>query len=154
MDKTIEFKSIGNTDYLIYTDGRVFSQKTSIFLKHQDNGSGYKKVSLRHGGRTIQKYVHRLVAEAFIENPGELPMVDHIDRNRSNNNIFNLIWVSAAENQNIPTKRYTVKRNCVHRSKKVKTKAISLSKEGYSTVYIGKLLKVPRQTVYSWIYKN
>lgn len=44
--------------------------------------------------------VHRLVAEAYIPNPNNLPQVDHIDNNPYNNNVENLRWVSAKENVN------------------------------------------------------
>lgn len=44
------------------------------------------------------QYVHRLVATAFIPNPDNLPVVDHIDRNRSNNTYKNLRWVSLSDN--------------------------------------------------------
>ena len=47
-------------------------------------------------GRTYQ--LHRIIAKHFIENPDDLPQVDHIDRNKTNNSIENLRWVSNSEN--------------------------------------------------------
>jgi hypothetical protein len=44
------------------------------------------------------KYVHRLVGEAFIPNPNNLPQIDHIDGNKHNNDVSNLRWVSVSEN--------------------------------------------------------
>ena len=41
---------------------------------------------------------HRILAKHFIENPDDLPQVDHIDRNKTNNSIENLRWVSNSEN--------------------------------------------------------
>ncbi len=54
---------------------------------------GYKRVQV--GGKTYK--VHRLVAEAFIENPDWKKTVDHIDRNRANNILSNLRWATASE---------------------------------------------------------
>lgn len=48
--------------------------------------------------KQTKKYVHRLVAETFIENPSDLPEVDHKDRNKSNNEVTNLRWVTHKEN--------------------------------------------------------
>lgn len=48
-------------------------------------------LSLGHGER-VHCLVHRLVAQAFIPNPDNLPEVDHIDKNMKNNNVHNLRW--------------------------------------------------------------
>ena len=69
----------------------------------------FLKTSLSHGYRVVYLwnyktrkkamiYKHRIIAEAFIPNPGNLPHVDHIDRNKLNNNIWNLRWVTPSEN--------------------------------------------------------
>ena len=59
-------------------------------------GNGYLIVQL---GRNNKKYVHRLVALAFISNPENKPQVDHINRIRSDNRIENLRWATKSENQ-------------------------------------------------------
>jgi hypothetical protein len=56
--------------------------------------SGYQSVKL--DGKT--QLVHRLVAERFIENPLNLPVVDHVNHDKLNNSIKNLRWVSTSEN--------------------------------------------------------
>lgn len=52
----------------------------------------YKKVDLCKDGKICQKSVHRIVAEAFVDNPNNLPIVNHKDENPSNNRADNLEW--------------------------------------------------------------
>ena len=65
-------------------------------LKHKINYSGYHEVTLYN--RTLNtkgyKRVHRLVADAYIPNPLDLPSINHIDENKDNNHISNLEWCS------------------------------------------------------------
>ena len=81
-------------------------------LKTQIDKKGYEKVKLN--GRTYS--VHRLVAEAFIANPDNLPQVNHIDGNKQNNDVSNLEWCDNSFNQkhawdnNLQQKRHAV--NC------------------------------------------
>ena len=63
------------------------------------NGRGYLKVFLpAPDGKRKSLRVHRLVAEAFVPNPDGLPVVDHDDGNKLNNNASNLVWVTHQEN--------------------------------------------------------
>lgn len=65
---------------------------------------GYKKVKLRDkNGKTKMVSVHRLVAQAFIENPHNHPQVNHKDENKHNNNVENLEWCTAKYNSNYGT---------------------------------------------------
>lgn len=59
---------------------------------------GYKVVSLYKDNKGTSKYIHRLVAEAFIENPFNKQTVNHIDFNKTNNIVTNLEWASYKEN--------------------------------------------------------
>lgn len=90
---------IGFENYLIYRDGRVYSKKgKGKFLKQSDNGEGYMRVDLCKNCKGINRRVHRLIAIHYIPNPDNKKYVDHIDRNRSNNDISNLRWVTSCEN--------------------------------------------------------
>lgn len=64
-------------------------------------------------------YVHRMVAETFLENPDNLPYVDHIDGNRYNNHVSNLRWCTPRQNRLNPitVERYnkTIKSEDVHK---------------------------------------
>ena len=83
--------------YSITSDGEVINDKTRRILK-QSNTNGYKQVTLRMDGERKEVLVHRLLAKAFIPNPNNYAKVDHIDRNRSNNDLTNLRWVSDGQN--------------------------------------------------------
>ena len=67
-------------------------------IKPHPNNSGYLDVSLYKDGKRIHKKIHRMVAEAFIPNPNNLPEVDHIDADKNNNCVDNLHWVTHSEN--------------------------------------------------------
>ena len=115
----------GYSGYLIYPDGRVFSKKTNIFMKQHDDGNGYLFVSLNPS-----KKIHRLVAIHYIPNPENKKEVDHIDRDKSNNDISNLRWVSSKENcMNRTPKR-------VHKNNKLGEKNISQTTNGNYKVMI------------------
>jgi hypothetical protein len=92
--KTIE----GFKNYSVSNLGNVANQKTGKILSPGINTQGYKYVVLSLNGKRYTKKVHRLVAKAFIENPCNKPIIDHIDNNRTNNNVSNLRFVTKSEN--------------------------------------------------------
>ena len=63
------------------------------------NSKGYLRVDLYKNGTRTHKRVNRLVAEAFVSNPFNLPQVNHIDGNKLNNSYTNLEWVTDEENK-------------------------------------------------------
>lgn len=80
--------------YQVSPDGMVRNVKTLRILKPK-NSKGYLQVCL---GARNYSYIHRLVAQAFIPNPDELPQVNHLDGIKSNNAVTNLEWCSASGN--------------------------------------------------------
>lgn len=71
----------------------------SYFRKYSQSVSqGYLVICASVDGKRKNLRVHRLVAEAFIPNPNNLPMINHKDENKTNNNVENLEWCSCAYN--------------------------------------------------------
>ena len=64
------------------------------------NDRGYEKIILSLNGKRYLKYIHRLVAEAFIPNPNNYKEVNHIDSDPSNNCVENLEWCDRKYNLN------------------------------------------------------
>lgn len=94
-----EWKTIKDLpNYDVSNFGRVRNNKTYRILKPKLI-RGYESVCLRKDNKNIYKRVNRLVAEAFIPNPLNKPLVNHIDYNPRNNNVENLEWVTNSENQ-------------------------------------------------------
>lgn len=78
--------------YEVTTEGDVFNQK-GLKLKPQVSNKGYLRVSLSNDRIKHKKLsVHRLVAEAFIPNPNNLPQVDHKNEIKTDNHVSNLRW--------------------------------------------------------------
>ena len=80
--------------YAASEDGRIWSYSSKKFLKPSTHRDGYLKLTLSKNGKVTTNQIHRLVAQAFIANPDNLPMVNHIDGIKDNNNVSNLEWVS------------------------------------------------------------
>ena len=80
---------------LVSNKGRVYNTRKNYIVKLSDNGNGYLFVNLLNdGGKVTTEYVHRLVAQNFIPNPDNLPQVNHIDGDKTNNAVENLEGLS------------------------------------------------------------
>lgn len=87
--------------YLISPDGKIFSITRNRYIKSFTNRFGYEMVYLypQNGEKRKAIFLHKLLAINFISNPKNLPVVDHIDGDKSNNSLENLEWVTSRENQ-------------------------------------------------------
>jgi len=88
-----------NDKYKISSEGEVWSNYLNSYLKPCKDKKGYLVVylSVNHTIKNTKK-IHRLVAEYFIPNPENLPQVNHIDGDKTNNKVSNLEWCSNKQN--------------------------------------------------------
>lgn len=95
----------GYPNYEVSNLGRIKSlnynhTNTEKLLKPQKDGCGYLFVSLCKDGKIKLSFVHRLVAQAFIENPNNLPQVNHKSEVKTENFVENLEWCNRKHNCN------------------------------------------------------
>ena len=91
--------------YEVSDQGRVKSLKygKERILKPGKNTCGYLLVCICKDGQKKMSFVHRLVAEAFIQNPNNLETINHKDEVKTNNTVSNLEWMSMKDNINYGT---------------------------------------------------
>ena len=119
-----EISNLGNVKSLVNHKG-VEREK---ILKPLKNRNGYKGVHL-YKNKTSKTYdVHRLVANAFLPNPHNLPCVNHKDECRTNNNVENLEWCSYKYNTNFGTGNSRRSKAMTNNQKR--SKAVGAFKEG------------------------
>ena len=86
--------------YAVTDTGIVLSyaQNNVREMSGSKRSNRYHEVIFRMNNKIKSFSVHRLVALAFIENPDNLPQVDHIDHNKMNNDVSNLRWITNKDN--------------------------------------------------------
>lgn len=90
--------------YLVSNMGRVFSLIKDKMLSMSKLNTGYLVVTLYDGSTKKNTYIHRIVAQAFLDNPNNLPEVNHKDEDKSNNMVDNLEWCTSKYNSNFGTR--------------------------------------------------
>lgn len=116
--------------YEVSNLGNVYSYKSNRNLKQSKDSNGYIRINLYKDSKPIGILVHRLVAEAFISNPNNYPIINHKDENPSNNHVENLEWCTYEYNNNYGTRN----------------KRISEANKGVNSPYYGK--KLSKETRY------
>lgn len=95
--------------YAITSCGKVWSYRSKRFMTPQVDKMGYMRVNLHKDGKIHCRYIHRMVAQAYIPNPEGKKTVDHIDSIKDHNYVSNLQWLTPGENasrSNTGRKRY------------------------------------------------
>lgn len=102
----------GYENYAISNYGNVKNIKTNYQLKTRVNSyTGYVQIGVRKDGKAKTFNVHRLVALAFIQNPTNLPEVNHRDEDKTNNQVSNLEWCDREYNANYGTRNERVRKS-------------------------------------------
>lgn len=83
-----------DTNYTVALDGTVINSKTNKEIKPRIMYNGYMRVKVK--GKEM--FVHRLIAEMYIPNPNNYPIINHIDGNKLNNSVENLEWCTYSHN--------------------------------------------------------
>ena len=120
--------------YKVSNLGRILSLNyrntgKSELMTPFDSGDGYLKVQLWKNGKYKTCSVHRLVAETFLENPENLPEVNHIDEDKTNNRVDNLEWKSHRDNCNHGTRNQRAAKAKINGKKSKKVLQFTLSGE-------------------------
>lgn len=108
-------------------------------LSKRTNRNGYIAVDLYKENQRSQFFVHRLVAQAFIENPNKLPCVNHKDENKANNSADNLEWCTQKYNMNYGTCQKRI-------SKSNSKKVIQKTKDNIFVKKYNSIIEAERET--------
>ena len=111
-----QVSNLGNVKAL----GNGGSNSKEKFLKPQKDKGGYLKVNLCKEGKVKMCKIHRLVAQAFIPNPKNLPQVNHKDEDKQNNAASNLEWCTHFYNINYGTRNQRAAVICTNNPKRSK----------------------------------
>ncbi len=115
-------------------------------LKIFKTRNGYLKVVLCKNGKQKNYDIHRLVAQAFITNPDNLPQVNHKDENKENNCVWNLEFCSCSYNTNYGTRNQKVSEKMTNG--KLSKKVLQYDLEGNFIREFPSLMEVKRQFGY------
>lgn len=127
--------------------------KEAHLLKKKNTPQGYRTVGLNKEGKEYQKFVHVIVAQAFIPNPENKPQVNHINGIKGDNNVENLEWCTAKENIRHAWDTGLIKIATTKKrlSLELKKEALRLQSSGYSVWKISQELVIPYYTIRSFL---
>lgn len=138
-------------NYFIDENGNVYSNHKgnlttkSFFYSY----NGYKRVTLWKNGKQKKFFVHRLVAECFVENKNNYDTVDHIDGNKINNNYKNLRWLTREKNSALP--KANLSKEQVEYIKKNYVRGNGLKLSEMFDCDLSMIVKIANGKTYKWI---
>lgn len=94
-----------NGGYILYKDGRIYSTKTKVFRTWHKSKNGYMKTVLYIDGKSFNITQHRVLAENFIPNPENKPIINHKNGIKHDNRISNIEWCTHSENSSHAIKK-------------------------------------------------
>jgi hypothetical protein len=151
-------------DYYITKSGKIFSNYSGYFkkIKTAISNSGYELVHVTINGLCLNRTVHRLVAQTFINNPNNKTEVNHINGIKTDNRVENLEWVTSSENKkhafiiglnksNIIRAKTVIAEN---ENEKLSFSPIkSVEKQGYNRIAISHSIRSGKKYKgYNWYY--
>lgn len=162
-DRWLDLKDLPNEEwrdikdfeglYRISNYGRIKSKRNRI-LREAHNQKGYSQICLFKDSEKHTRKVHRLVAQAFIPNPDNLPEINHIDKDKTNNTMNNLEWCDTLYNINYslskPIIQYDLDGNFVKRWASISDACKNLNK---GTSLIFRCCKNKNKSAYNYIWK-
>ena len=93
-------------EYSVSDTGEIICKRTGEISKTcKDKVTGYEKVNIYSNGKNNARYVHRLVAEAFMSNESNKPQVHHINGDKMDNRVENLKWCTIKEHAHMDIER-------------------------------------------------
>ncbi len=167
-----EWKAVPGTKDKIEVSnmGRVRSllRGEPYILKTQADPKGYLRLRVTIERKRLSFKVHRIVAQAFIDNPNNLPQVNHIDGNKSNNKASNLewsanrdnalhaikngLWDSVIEGANKENERRKKPIIATKDGEVIKFSSVSEAERHFNSRHISDVLKGKRQKVKGWSF--
>ena len=93
-----QVSNLGNVKRIGFFSGVNKKYLNNYNLIPMDNGKGYLRIKLTKNNKSKRVMLHRIIAEAFVDNKLNKPFVNHINSNKKDNNIENLEWCTQSEN--------------------------------------------------------
>lgn len=144
--------------YAITEEGKVWSYRNQKYLKPREDKNGYLLVNLSFKGKQTTFKIHRLVAEAYIDNPEGKDTINHKDENKQNNCVNNLEWMTRRENLDYGTriKRIQKKVYCIELNKTYDSLTEAANEFNLTKGCLSACLRGKQKTFggYHWRYVN
>ncbi len=126
-------KQFRDTPYYVTENGEIYRLWKTGFKKMKPyvNIRGYVHINLCTNGKTQIFKIHRLVAECYLPNPNNLPLVEHKDDVKTNNNVSKLMWSTNNDNMKTAIKNNRIKKGQECYNSKLTNEQIEFIRKNY-----------------------